>query len=158
MNELVPVSLEQSLSQWRQSDLVPVEIGQADVQQNISVRHDALSGELHIEYQRCDAVQALGILAETMAAIFREQFQVRLAPPTNSGPAEVHAWLDERGQIRVSFGLYPHDGPAHPDPVVARGLLAAALFGLSGADYDPLEALTNGIFLRVGGQDGGHEQ
>lgn len=129
--------------------LVPVEVGQADVQQRLEIRHDALTGQMNVTYSRCDAVQAMGILAEAISAIFKDTFHARLTPPLNSGPSDAHVWLDERNRLRVSFAIRPPGGSPRPDPVVARGLLSSALFGLSDGDYDPLEAITNGVFVRL---------
>jgi hypothetical protein len=155
--ELTPYSssLREITERWSNAGLVPVEISEADLIQTITVRHNAMTGKGEVQYSKLDGLQALAILADSMAAVWRDTFRSELRPPLNSGRGKVCIQLED-DRLSVAIGT---DDPAHPDilpsadPVIAKGMLAAVLFGLcektSSGQFDPMEALLQGLEFKL---------
>ena len=158
MNEdLTPYSppLKEIMRRWDDAGLVPVEISDVDLIQTITIRHNARSGKLLIETSKFDGIQALAILADSMYEVWRDTFRSDPRPPLNSGRVKVCIQLvDDR--LSVAIGT---DDPNHPDirpsadPVIAKGMLAAVLFGLcektSNGQFDPMAALLQGLEFKL---------
>ena len=155
---LTPYSppLKEIMKRWDDAGLVPVEISEADLIQTITIRHNAMTGKGEVQYSKLDGLQALAILADSMAAVWRDTFRNELRPPLNSGRGKVCVQLED-DRLSVAIGT---DDPAHPDilpsadPVIAKGMLAAVLFGLcektSGAEgFDPMAALLQGLEFKL---------
>jgi hypothetical protein len=157
MSDLTPYSpsLGEIVKRWSTAGLVPVEISEADLIQTITVRHNAMTGKGEVQYSKLDGLQALAILADSMAAVWQDTFRSELRPPLNSGRAKVCLQLED-DRLSVSIGT---DDPAHPeimpsaDPIIAKGMLAAVLFGLcektSNGQFDPMAALLQGLEFKL---------
>lgn len=96
--------------------------------------------------------QAIGLLADAMAILWKDYFKESFRPKFTSGHARVMIDLDG-DSLKIIYGLTDPDNPDFPpvaDAPVAKMMLVAALFGLiertNGADFDPMTALT-GITL-----------
>lgn len=143
------------LKAWQDEGLVSREVGPEDFRQTITIIHDAATGHFDARAERMDAVQALGLLADVMAAFWRDGFRQPLRPRLNSGHAKVCIDLDG-DTLSMAFGLQDpqrqHSLPV-ADPLVAKGMLVAALFGLceetSGEGFNPAEALLGTLIVRT---------
>jgi hypothetical protein len=149
-------SLKEIMKRWDDAGLTPVEISEADLIQTITVRHNAMTGKGEVQYSKLDGLQALAILADSMAAVWRDTFRSDPRPPLNSGRGKVCIQLED-DRLSVAIGT---DDPTHPDilpsadPVIAKGMLAAVLFGLcektsSAEGFDPMEALLQGLEFKL---------
>lgn len=148
------LTIQKTIDAWQADGLIPLEVGPQDFRQTITITHDAASGRFEARRDGLDANQALGLLADVMAATWRDGFQEPLRPPLNSGHAKVCIDLDG-DKLSMAFGLQDSQRPdAIPvaDPLVAKGMLLAALFGLcaetSGENFNPVDALLGTLFVR----------
>lgn len=107
------------LADWQAMGLEPVEIATDDLEQRISISHNALTGQITWKTEKMDGVQALGILASAAASMFGYFFKAQPRPKLTSGQAQVAVALEGD---RLTVGLQP----LH-DPMVVKGALLAAL-------------------------------
>ena len=153
MSDLTPYSppLKEIMKRWDDAGLMPLEVAPEQLIQEIVIRHSPLAGKSDISYTRLDGIQAIGLLAMTMAQVWRDTFHSEPPPRLNSGNAKVCIQIEsEKSKLSVSFGLGGEDGKRiTADPVVACGMMAAALFAVTaraaGGKFDPLAALLQGL-------------
>jgi hypothetical protein len=113
-------SIEEVFEAWESAGLQPVEVASEDLEQRISIKHNALTGQVEWRTEKMDGVQALGIMATTMLSLFEVFFKAQARPKFSSGEARVAVYLDGE---RLTVGI----SPLH-DPTVVKGALAAALW------------------------------
>lgn len=153
MTDLIPKPFDFAAlrEKWDARGLVPLEVTEDQLIQTITIRHNALTGKGEVKYERLDGVQAMGILVDSIRAVFRDTFKSELRPRLNSGHAKVCSELDG-DRLSVAFAMTDPNNPdllPQVDPVVASGIaVATALFIAEKADdpnFDPLAVLLQGI-------------
>jgi hypothetical protein len=146
--QLLPANVLETLDEWQDRGLEVRELSKENVRQTIEVDHDPLTGKIDVRYTRLDAVQALGLLADSLYAVWKDGFQGDIRPPLNSGHSKVCVELDG-DRLLMAFGTSVDKTPV-ADPVVAKGLLLAALFGLCAeeGEFDSWKALFSQIELK----------
>ena len=114
--------LAQVLEAWKARGLTPVQVTEDEVWQTITVRHNALTGELKWDVDKADGVQAVSLLFSALVDMGEYFFTAKARPRIVSKDTRVALML-EAGQIQMIAD--PPD-----DPVITRGLLVAALLRL----------------------------
>lgn len=130
----------------QERNLVPLEITDHDVIQSITIRHNVMSGTFDWRVDKIGE-QAIGLLVDVMADMWQYFFKQSLRPKLTSGHARVV--IDQDGDsLKIIYGLIDPEHPDQPipDALVAKSMLASALFGLyektAGKNFDPMAALT----------------
>lgn len=108
------------LRQWEAWGLQPTEVAAEDLEQRITIKHNALTQQVEWRTEKLDGVQALGLLAQTMHSMFQYFVKDQARPRFTSGQAKVAVFLDGN---RLTVGI----DPLH-DPLVVKGALLAALW------------------------------
>lgn len=124
------------MRQWDTWGLQATEVATEDFEQRISIKHNALTGQVEWKTEKLDGVQALGLLAQTMHSMFGYFIKSQPRPKFASGQAKIAVFLEEN---RLTVGLEP----LH-DPLVVKGALLAALWEVmerSTEGGDPWEEL-----------------
>lgn len=127
-------------------NLVPIELTDRDIIQTVTIRHNIMTGQLECKAEKIGE-QVVGLLADAMASMWKYWFKSPLRPKCTSGHARV--LLDLDGDVlKIVYGLTDPENPElppAPDALVAKTMLASALFGLcektGDSDFDAMSAL-----------------
>lgn len=105
---------------WEAKGLEPIEIASEDAEQIISIKHNAVTGQLEWTTRKMDGIQALGVMVSALHDMFRQFIKNVGRPGFSSGRASVAIKLDDQ---TLTVGLDRLD-----DPTVLKGMVAAALW------------------------------
>ncbi|MCK6629335.1 MAG: hypothetical protein L6R45_29680 [Anaerolineae bacterium] len=106
--------------QWEAWGLQPMEVAAEELEQRITIKHNALTQQVEWKTEKLDGIQALGLLAQTIYSMFGYFVKGQARPRFTSGQAKVAVCLDGN---RLTVGI----DPLH-DPLVVKGALLAALW------------------------------
>lgn len=116
--------------------------------QTITVRHEPNSGKMEIVYIHLDGLQTIGLLGSAIYSVYKDTFQSEPRPILTNCKSKVCIQL-VGDNLSMAFGTEMENGENIADPVIAKGLLISALYGLccklEDSNFDPMKAMFEGI-------------